>query len=157
VSDRNTKKSRIISNSTLLLALAIGSFLPSSAQTTFQIRSFDGTRKCLDYAIQSPYHVDAPVANQPSSQSSATVFLNDCANAHPIVIEELQNGRHEVVLHAGNKVIGIGQVTVIGGHKFSSGYLLRASARIIQPKSYRDFIRLRPCICARRRQHHSCE
>jgi len=31
------------------------------------------------------------------------------------LIEELQNGRHEVVLHAGNKVIGIGQVTVIGG------------------------------------------
>jgi hypothetical protein len=115
VSNRNTKKSRITSNSTLLLALVIGSFLPSSAQTTFQIRSFDGTRKCLDYAIQSPYHVDAPVANQPSSPSSATVFLNDCANAHPIVIEELQNGRHEVVLHAGNKVIGIGQVTVIGG------------------------------------------
>ena len=58
VSNRNTKKSRITSNSTLLLALVIGSFLPSSAQTTFQIRSFDGTRKCLDYVIQSPYHVD---------------------------------------------------------------------------------------------------
>ena len=115
MSHRNAKKSWILSNVTLFMALATGSFLPSSAQTTFQIRSLDGTRKCLDYAIQSPYHSDASIANQPPSQLPVTVFLNDCASAHPIVIEELQNGRHEVVLHAGNKVIGIAQVTVIGG------------------------------------------
>lgn len=70
------------------------------------------TGKCLDYG---------------SSASGATVFLNDCANAHPVRVVELpeftfpdgqvcqfEDGQtppncfhHEVVLYAGSLVIGI--------------------------------------------------
>jgi FG-GAP-like repeat len=57
----------------------------------FTMRNYAG--KCLDYGA-------AP------NGSGATVFLNDCASAHPIRVEEI-NAKHEVVLHAGTSVIGI--------------------------------------------------
>lgn len=63
----------------------------------FTVRSYQG--KCLDFGT-SP------------SGNGATVFLNDCAAAHPIRVEEIDS-RHDVVLHAGNQVIGIYNPTVI--------------------------------------------
>jgi len=61
----------------------------------FFIRNYAG--KCLDY-------------------DAAAVFLNDCPSAHPVRVEEI-NDRHEVVLHAGNGVIGIHNppVNALGG------------------------------------------
>jgi hypothetical protein len=47
-----------------------------------------------------------------AASAAPSVFLNDCSQAHPIVVEELNNGRHEVILHAGNQVIGISQPVV---------------------------------------------
>ena len=57
----------------------------------FSVRNYAG--KCLDY-------------------DAASVFLNDCASAHPVRVEEI-NDRHEVVLHTGNGVIGIHNPQVI--------------------------------------------
>lgn len=48
-----------------------------------------------------------------AATSAASVFLNDCSQAHPIVVQELNNGRHEVILHAGTQVIGLIQFTSI--------------------------------------------
>jgi hypothetical protein len=85
------------------------SIAPPSSSTTFLVHSYlannqqdvptahDLSGKCLDYASS-----DYGAQNQGQS-----VFLNDCAQSHPIVVEELNNGRHEVILHAGNKVIGV--------------------------------------------------
>ena len=56
----------------------------------FTIKSYQG--KCLDYG--SAWNGTGP-----------TVFLNDCAAAHPVRVEEI-NGRHQVILHAGSQVIG---------------------------------------------------
>lgn len=101
----------------VLLLVIIGSPRPAEsqypAQPLFQIRSFDGTRKCLDYTPQSVYSSGSNGVAQSSAQTVPSVFLNDCGNAHPILVEELNNGRHDVVLHAGNQVIGIRQVSVI--------------------------------------------
>ena len=82
-------------------------------QSLFQIRSFDGTSKCLDYASQLPYQSDSTPVARSSAESAPSVFLNDCQSAHPVLVEELPNGRHEVILHAGNQVIGIRRVSVI--------------------------------------------
>jgi hypothetical protein len=57
----------------------------------FSVRNYEG--KCLDYGT-------------PWQGTGTTVFLNDCAVAHPIRVEEI-NDKHEVVLHAGTQVIGI--------------------------------------------------
>ena len=62
---------------------------------TFAVRSYQGTKRCLDY---TPGAVGSPI------------FLNDCAHAHPIVVEET-DAQHDVVLHAGAQVIG-GQIPV---------------------------------------------
>ncbi len=100
----------------LLLPVVIGSPLPADGQQSrslFQIRSFDGTLKCLDYMSKSVYSSGANGAAESSAQTAPSVFLNDCENAHAILVEELNNGRHEVVLHAGNQVIGIRRVSVI--------------------------------------------
>ncbi|MBV8809875.1 MAG: VCBS repeat-containing protein [Acidobacteriaceae bacterium] len=59
---------------------------------TFIVRSYQGTKKCLDYGGPWP-------------GTGATVFLNDCGSSHPVRVEEI-NSRHEVVLHAGAQVIG---------------------------------------------------
>jgi hypothetical protein len=58
------------------------------------------TGKCLDYGT-------SPIDN------GATVFLNDCANAHPVRVLELNRNiggskSYEVMLFAGKVVIGIG-------------------------------------------------
>jgi hypothetical protein len=72
----------------------------NTAQTTvylnisfnyFKLRSYGG--RCLDYGT-SP------------DGSGATVFLNDCSMAQSIRVTEF-NDRHEVVLHAGNQVLGM--------------------------------------------------
>jgi hypothetical protein len=99
----------------LLLAVIVGprQLLGQQSQSLFQIRSFDGTRKCLDYGSQLPYQSDSTAVTRSSTQPAPSVFLNDCQSAHPVLVEELPNGRHEVVLHAGNKIIGIRRVSVI--------------------------------------------
>jgi hypothetical protein len=76
----------------------------------FSIRNYAG--KCLDYGA-SP------------SGNGATVFLNDCAQAHSIRVEEI-NISHDVVLHAGSQVIGIYNppVNTLGLAPFQPPYVL---------------------------------
>ena len=57
----------------------------------FIIKSYQGRSRCLDYTPEV---------------SGSSVFLNDCALAHSVRVEEI-NDRHEVLLHAGTLVIGI--------------------------------------------------
>lgn len=57
----------------------------------FLVRSYQGRSRCLDY---TPEVV------------GSKVFINDCELAHPIAVEELSDGKHTVVLHAGTKIIG---------------------------------------------------
>ncbi len=57
----------------------------------FLVRSYQGRSRCLDY---TPEVLGSPV------------FINECAAAHPVIVEELNDGKHTVVLHAGTKVIG---------------------------------------------------
>jgi hypothetical protein len=54
--------------------------------------------KCLDY---TPEVVGSPV------------FLNDCAAAHPVVVETIPNQRFEVFLRAGTKRIGVRRNPII--------------------------------------------
>lgn len=74
----------------------------------FRIRSYLGVRnnpnttgvpaaQCLDYGTQASALRAVP----------SLVFLNSCDAAHPILVVELNNGRHEVVLVAGKSIIGI--------------------------------------------------
>ena len=76
---------------------------------SFRIRSYAGMpanpdiagtagEKCIDYGT--------PVF----ALGLASVFLNGCSAAHLIVVQELNNGRHEVILHAGNSIIGIPRI-----------------------------------------------
>ncbi len=83
------------------LALAVTGGPPVAGQEPpaagFMVRAFNGTivkngGKCLDYQPE--------VAGSP-------VFLNDCAVAHPIVVETIPNQRFEVFLRAGTKRIGV--------------------------------------------------
>ena len=62
----------------------------------FLVRSYQGRSRCLDY---TPEVVGSPI------------FINDCAQAHPIVVEDISDGKHTVVLHAGTKVIGAKSVS----------------------------------------------
>src|SRR4051794_3948498 len=61
-----------------------------SNPVAFLVRSYQGTHRCLDY---SPEQVGSPV------------FINECSASHAIVVEDLNDGKHTVVLHAGSKVI----------------------------------------------------
>jgi len=61
---------------------------------TYQVRSYQGQNRCLDY---TPGATGSPIV------------INDCAQAHPISVEELSDGKHTVVLHAGTNVIGFDQ------------------------------------------------
>jgi hypothetical protein len=109
---------------------------PPPPKPSFLIRSHDGVQKCLDYGTPPalPGNSASPVSNTgkrtfaPSAGASATtgstaqtppsVFLNDCDRAHPIWVEELNSGKHEVILHAGsNQIIGIQRpsVNTLGG------------------------------------------
>jgi hypothetical protein len=72
----------------------------------FQVRSYGG--KCLDYGPPRP-------------DSGLTVFLNDCATAQPVRVEEI-NASHEVILHAGASVIGF--VPPIAGGSATTGSVL---------------------------------
>src|SRR5258706_1095326 len=67
----------------------------------FLVRNYAG--KCLDYG-QNP------------RAGGTGVFLNDCALAHPIRVQEI-NDRHEIILHAGAQVIAVHHDTAstIGG------------------------------------------
>jgi hypothetical protein len=58
--------------------------------TGFIVRSYQGRSRCLDY---TPETVGTPI------------FINDCNLAHPVVVQELADGKHTVILHAGTKVI----------------------------------------------------
>jgi len=53
--------------------------------SAFIVRSHQGRSRCLDY---TPEVTGSPV------------FLNDCAAAHAVVVEELADGKHTVILHA---------------------------------------------------------
>jgi hypothetical protein len=69
----------------------------------FVVHAFNGMiakngGKCLDY--------------QPEVTGSP-VFLNDCAVAHPIVVETIPNQRFEVFLRAGSKRIGVRRGPII--------------------------------------------
>jgi VCBS repeat protein len=64
--------------------------------SSFLVQSYGG--KCLDYGH--------PVHTPPGLTSGPDVYLNDCARAKPIGVEEI-NDRHELLLHAGAKVLGI--------------------------------------------------
>ncbi len=86
-----------------ILLTALPWLAAQAAQTPpkrlFLVRSYDGTKKCLDYGARR--RIDgarAPVG--------PTVFLNDCAHAHTIEVVEI-NSRHDVRMYAGTQVIGI--------------------------------------------------
>jgi len=68
----------------------------------FVVHSYQGRSRCLDYT---------------AGKTGSPVFINDCQVANPVVVEELPDGKHTVVLHAGNLVIGIpyGVVRTQGG------------------------------------------
>ena len=71
---------------------------PPFPPTAFIVHSYQGRRRCLDYTPE---------------KTGSPVFINDCNLAHSIVVEELDYGSHRVILHAGNKVIGIPFTTVV--------------------------------------------
>lgn len=58
----------------------------------FLIKSYQGSTWCIDYTPE---------------KAGSPIFLNKCADAHPVVVEDRNDGNHTVVLHAGSKVIGI--------------------------------------------------
>jgi hypothetical protein len=64
---------------------------------TFVIRSYQGHIRCLDYTPE---------------KTGSPVFINDCSVAHPVIVEDIGDGKHTVVLHAGTKVIGIPRTEV---------------------------------------------
>ena len=129
---------------------------PPRSQPSFLVRSYDGVQegqtrdrgKCLDYGTSPSLKGTSKTISAKNTTSiptlhsnlagttgatpgaSHSVFLNDCAKAHPIVVEELQNGRHEVILHAGNRVIGIRRtiLTTLGGSRDSVPSATRTTA-----------------------------
>jgi hypothetical protein len=76
----------------LMMALGTGQAVQAAEPAQFQVKSYGG--KCLDYGTR-------PGVTGPDS-----VFLNDCALAHAIGVEEI-DANHDVVLNAGSRVIGI--------------------------------------------------
>ena len=66
---------------------------PPVTGTQFSVRNYGG--KCLDYGSLPD-----------GSSGGAAVFLNDCAVAHPIRVQEVDD-KHDVILRAGASVIGI--------------------------------------------------
>lgn len=69
-----------------------------SDEQVFLVESYAG--KCLDYGPPSHRPPGWPTGPDPA------VYLNDCSRAHPIRVEEI-NPRHDVVLHAGTKILGV--------------------------------------------------
>jgi len=68
------------------------------ANPDFMVRSYQGQSRCLDYTPE---------------KSGSPVFINDCTLAHPVIVEEIADGKHTVVLHAGTKVIGTPAVAAL--------------------------------------------
>jgi hypothetical protein len=64
----------------------------SAVRPLFLVTSYDG--KCLDYGPRF------------RGDRSLAIYLNDCAIAHPIGVQEIDD-RHDVVLYADTDVIGI--------------------------------------------------
>jgi hypothetical protein len=64
----------------------------SPVRPLFLVTSYGG--KCLDYGPRF------------RGDRSLAIYLNDCAVAHPIGVQEIDD-RHDVVLYAGTDVIGI--------------------------------------------------
>lgn len=106
---------------------------PPPPANSFRVQSYDGAKKCLDYgALPQPRGLAAPPTlfrrglavlegllkawGLFMPPAAASVFLNDCERANAIVVQEI-NGRHEVILHAGNSVIGIHNppINTLGG------------------------------------------
>ena len=65
---------------------------------SFSVRSYQGSSRCLDYTPEA---------------TGSPVFINDCSLAHPVLVQELADGKHAVILHAGTKVVGIKVYSVI--------------------------------------------
>ena len=111
---------------------------PSPPKPPFLIRSYDGIKKCLDYRTASGGPGTAsrrvqngisltPGPNAPVPRAGPSVFLNDCELAHPVVVEETQNGSHDFILHAGDQVIGVKRSPVITSGSGSTVASLPAS------------------------------
>ncbi len=83
-------KPGLVSQASICITLCGGS------PPEFLIQSYQGTKRCLDY---TPELTGSPI------------FLNDCALSHPVIVEEI-NAQHDVMLHAGAKVIGIRRSTL---------------------------------------------
>jgi hypothetical protein len=81
--------------------------LPEIDPSSFRVKSYGG--KCLDYGQRQ--HEPRPSGPGP------TGYRNDCALAHPLHVEEI-NDRHEVVLHAGTKVLGISRSPTVSPTDF---------------------------------------
>ncbi len=80
----------------------IHSYEANGRQEPPEARDLSG--KCLDYGIY-------PTATGAAKRS---LFLNDCVHSQAFVVEELNSGRHEVILHAGNQIVGIRRTQIIG-------------------------------------------
>ena len=95
---------------------------PPAIGNSFLVRSYQGKVSCLDY---SPEVTGSPI------------FINDCAIAHSIRVEELNDGRHTVVLHAGTKLIGA-QIGFLSRQRQREPLQLRRTA-----------VQANPCWCCR--------
>src|SRR5271169_3538052 len=77
------------------LCSSVPSTAPASCPNcpkTYVVHSYQGRARCLDYTPEV---------------SGSPIFINDCSQSHPIIVEEIGDGKHTVILHAGTKVIGI--------------------------------------------------
>ncbi len=77
----------------------------------FKFHAFDGLiarngGKCLDYQ---------------SEALGSPLVLGDCASARTVVVQELPNQRHEVLLRAGSKVIGVKRIRPVPGDDIDDG------------------------------------
>ncbi|MGA9639790.1 MAG: VCBS repeat-containing protein [Terriglobales bacterium] len=81
------------------------------------MKSYQGQNRCLDYT--------------PEVEGSP-IIINDCAKAHPVVVEELADGKHTVVLHAGTKIIGVEEGPVVAAATAVSREAAAASEKPLQ-------------------------
>jgi hypothetical protein len=84
-------------NSVLSFASPDSRGATNPSRSSFSVRNYGG--KCLDYG-------------PPWQRIGPTVYLNDCAVAHPVVVQEI-NDRHQVILNAGNQIIGVRRRVVV--------------------------------------------
>jgi hypothetical protein len=95
-----------------------------SPKPVFLVRSYDGTRRCLDYGtppsplvsstqlkqfdekVVGSIHLQNVKLKKTSAAVAPSVFLNDCAVAHAVGVQEI-DAQHDVILHAGSQVIGV--------------------------------------------------